>query len=96
MEKKAPANRQNFPKGAGMGCCRVESVVSVDDRGQMVLPKEVRDAANIKPGDKLAVVIMRKGGGVCCISLIKADELSGMVRGLLGPVMQDVLKEEEK
>ena len=78
-----------------LSCCSVDSVVQVDERGQMVLPKEVRDAANIKPGDKLAVVLMRKGGDVCCISLIKADELSGMVRGLLGPMMQDVLKEEE-
>lgn len=95
MEKKTADGLQNLPKGQCMGCCRVESVVSIDERGQMVIPKEVRDAANIKAGDKLAVVIMRKGDDVCCISLIKADELSGMVRGLLGPMMQDVLKEEE-
>jgi len=25
-----------------IGCCKVESIVSVDDRGQMVLPKDVR------------------------------------------------------
>ncbi len=31
-------------------------MTSVDERGQMVLPKDVRDKANIKPGDKLAVV----------------------------------------
>ena len=24
-------------------CCRVESLISVDERGQMVLPKELRD-----------------------------------------------------
>ena len=27
------------PADRGMGCCKVESVVSIDDRGQMVLPK---------------------------------------------------------
>ena len=37
-------------------CCQVEAVVSVDERGQMVLPKEVRARAGIKPGDKLALV----------------------------------------
>jgi len=38
------------------GCCSVESVVSVDSRGQMVLPKDIREKANISAGDKLAVV----------------------------------------
>jgi AbrB family looped-hinge helix DNA binding protein len=74
-----------------MKCCNVESVVSVDERGQMVLPKEVREKAKIKPGDKLAVVLMESGEDVCCISLIKADELSDMVKGILGPVMKEVL-----
>ena len=31
-------------------------------------------------------------GKVCCISLIKAEEFGGMVKGLLGPLMGDVLK----
>ena len=72
-------------------CCRVESVVNVDERGQMVLPKEVREAANIKPGDKLAVVSWLKDGEVCCVSLIKADLLTGMVSNLLGPVIKDIV-----
>ena len=37
-----------------MSCCRVESIISVDERGQMVLPKDLRDKANIRAGDKLA------------------------------------------
>ncbi len=65
-------------------CCNVESVVTVDERGQMVLPKEVREKANIKAGDKLAVVSMEKDGKFCCISLIKADNLSGAVKDMLG------------
>lgn len=44
----------------GMGCCKVESVVSVDHRGQMVLPKEIRDRAKIRAGDKLAIIGWRK------------------------------------
>ncbi|MGA7105790.1 MAG: HgcAB-associated protein [Candidatus Deferrimicrobiaceae bacterium] len=76
---------------AGIGACKVESLVSVDDRGQLVLPKEIRDRAGIKGGDKLAVVSWEKGGAVCCLSLIRVEELTGMVKGLLGPLMGDVL-----
>ena len=35
-----------------MSCCKVESIVSVDERGQMVLPKEIRERAKIGAGDK--------------------------------------------
>ena len=69
-------------------CCKVESIVSVDERGQMVLPKEIRDAAGIKPGDKLALVMWKKGPEVCCMTLIKVEALTGMVRGMLGPFMK--------
>jgi AbrB family looped-hinge helix DNA binding protein len=74
-----------------VACCRIESVVTVDDRGQMVLPKEIREKAGIKAGDKLAVVSMDKGAEVCCISLIKVDEIAEMLKSFLGPVMKDVL-----
>ena len=74
-----------------MKCCKIESIVSVDERGQMVLPKEIRDKANIKAGDKLAVVSWEKDSEVCCISLIKVDGLSEMVTEMLGPVMKEVL-----
>jgi AbrB family looped-hinge helix DNA binding protein len=72
-------------------CCRVEALVTVDERGQMVLPKDVREAAGIRPGDKLALILWRKGSTVCCMSLIKAGQLTGFVRGRLGPLMKDIL-----
>ncbi len=76
----------------GMCCCKVESIVSVDDRGQMVLPKELRERAKIRAGDKLAVVSMEKDGKICCLSLIKVEELEGMVKSMLGPVMDEIFK----
>ncbi len=79
------------PCGRGSGCCAVEALVAVDERGQMVLPKELREKAGIKPGDKLAVTSWEKDGEVCCIALIKANSLEGMVRGMLGPVMSEIL-----
>ncbi|NIO06040.1 MAG: AbrB/MazE/SpoVT family DNA-binding domain-containing protein [Proteobacteria bacterium] len=75
---------------AEIGCCRVESLISVDERGQMVLPKEVREKANIRPGDKLALISWEKDGEICCVSLIKAEGLMGMVKGLLGPMMKEM------
>jgi AbrB family looped-hinge helix DNA binding protein len=66
-------------------------VVSIDDRGQMVLPKEIRQKANIKTGDKLAIVTMEKDGKVCCLSLIKINEIEHMVKGMLGPIMKEIL-----
>jgi AbrB family looped-hinge helix DNA binding protein len=70
----------------------VESIVSVDERGQMVLPKDIREKAKIRPGDKLAVVSMEKDGKICCLSLIRAKELEGMVKSVLGPVIDDIFK----
>ena len=58
----------------------------------MVLPKEVRDKAKIKPGDKLVVVSFEEGENVCCIGLIKVEKLAEMVKDMRGPVMKDVLK----
>lgn len=83
-------------KKTGPECCdtgrgfRVEAVVGVDERGQMVLPKEMRKAAGIQPGDKLAVVSWEKGGKVCCISLVKVDEMASMVGSFLGPFMDEL------
>ncbi len=83
--------------GAGTGgelcCCKVkvESITSVDDRGQMVLPKEIREKTDIRAGDKLALVSWEKDGKVCCISLLKVDDLTEMVKDMLGPLMQEVL-----
>ena len=73
-----------------MKCCRIEAIVSVDERGQMVLPKGVRERAKIKPGDKMAVITWEKEGKVCCITLIKAEELADMVREVVAPLMKEL------
>jgi antitoxin PrlF len=68
----------------------VESLISVDERGQMVLPKEMREKADIRPDDKLALVSWEKDGKICCIALIKAEDFGDMVKGLLGPMMKEM------
>jgi antitoxin PrlF len=70
--------------------CSIESLVTVDERGQMVLPKELRERANIRAGDKLALISWQKDGEVCCFTLIKAESLAERVKEFLGPVMKSV------
>lgn len=80
---------------AGAGCgpcgsgtvCRVESVLGIDERGQMVLPKDVREKAGIRTGDKLALISWEKEGKVCCLALMKVEDLSGMIGEVLGPLV---------
>lgn len=79
-----------------LSCCRVESLISVDERGQMVLPKGIRNKANIRPGDKLVLVSWERGGKICYISLIKAEDFREMVRGLLGPMMKEMTEPSSK
>ena len=78
------------PMTKEMSCCKVESIISIDERGQMVLPKDLRDKAKIRPGDKLAIVSWDKGGEICCIYLIKAEYLAERVKDFLGPMMKDM------
>jgi len=84
MDRKQPA----------ADCCGVEAVVTVDGRGQIVLPKELRDGAGIASGDKLAVVSLRNGERLCCLALMKVEELAGTVREILNPVASKLIKEE--
>jgi antitoxin PrlF len=91
MTEKGKPNKA-LPMAEGGSCCRVESLVSVDERGQMVLPKDIRERAGIRPGEKLAVVSWEHGGEVCCITLVKAAALTGMVQDLLGPMMEQLVE----
>jgi antitoxin PrlF len=79
----------------GDSCCRIDAVVTMDAKGQIVLPKDLREKAGIKPNDKLALVAVEKDGKVCCLTLVKADMLVGAVSKALGPLLKAVTKEEE-
>jgi AbrB family looped-hinge helix DNA binding protein len=63
---------------------RVESVVGIDERGQMVLPKDVRSKMGIEADDKLAIALSYKEGKVCCIHIFKADKLEDRVKEVAG------------
>lgn len=73
--------------GSALDRCKVEAVVSVDARGQMVLPKDVRERAGIGPDQKLALLSWTKEGELCCLTLQKADDLAEVVRRTYGPLL---------
>lgn len=77
-------------------CCKVESVLSVDERGQMVLPKDVREKAGIRPGEKLALVLWEKEGEICCIVLMRTQALSAKIGEMLGPLVEEVVGLEQR
>lgn len=96
-KKKKEQSFEPLPEKSS--CCTVKAMVTIDERGQMVLPKELRDEVGLKAGDKLAVVAMAEKGKVCCLTLMKADELSNMVMIKLKPVWNGIkegAKDEEK
>lgn len=74
--------------------CRIDAVITIDIKGQIVLPKELREKANIKPNDKIAVVACEKDGEVCCITLVKAERLVGAVTKTLGPLLKGLTNKE--
>jgi AbrB family looped-hinge helix DNA binding protein len=71
-------------------CCKVNSIITVDERGQILLPKDTREKAGIKGGDKFALMSWEKDGKICCFMMIKADELSGMAKDVLGPLAKEI------
>jgi antitoxin PrlF len=81
--------------GCGGDICRIDAIVTIDAKGQIVLPKDLREKFNLKPNDKIAVIAYEKDGQVCCIVMIKAEKLSGAVNQTLDPMLKGVTKQEE-
>lgn len=76
-----------------MGCCKVDAVVTVDSKGQIVLPKDVRERVGLKPDDKLAVLACEEEGVVNCIMLVKAEKFEKSIRAALGPMLKEIFQD---
>ncbi len=73
-------------------CCKIDAVVTVDARGQLVLPKDLRERAKLAPNEKLAVIGCERNGDICCFVIVKAETLGGPVKKLLGSVLKGVFE----
>ncbi len=74
--------------------CRIDAVITMDPKGQIVLPKDLREKANFKANDKIAIVACEKDGEVCCIMMVKADRFRSALNETLGPLLKGVIEEE--
>ena len=78
-------------------CCEIEAIVSFDDRGQLVIPKDLRKKFGLEAGDKFALISCMSGGesgccttnesSLCCLTLVSTKQLKGMVNSALGPML---------
>lgn len=55
-------------------------ISKVGEKGQIVIPKEVRDIFDIKPGDSLIVLADSKKG----IALVKSEVIEDVTNSILG------------
>lgn len=76
-------------------CCKVESVVTIDERGQMILPKDLREKAGLVAGDKLVIATSMKNGKLGFLMMFRADDFGDMVKGAVGPVMRAVWMDDK-
>jgi len=73
-------------------CCKVDALVTIDSKGQIVLPKDMREKAGLKPDDKLAVIGCESNGEICCMIMVKAEKLGDSVKTMLGPMFKEIFK----
>jgi len=62
----------------------------------MVLPKEIRDKAKIRAGDKLAVISWERGEKINYICLVKAEDFAELIKGIFGPMMKEITQNNIK
>ena len=77
-------------------CCKVESVVTIDERGQMILPKDLREKAGLVAGDKLVIATSMKDGKLGFLMMFRADDFNDMVKGAVRPAMRMICMDDKE
>lgn len=66
-------------------------MVSINNRGQILLPKELRERAELKAGDKLAILsACDENGKVCCLIFMRAEVIENLAVERLSPTLKAV------
>ena len=68
-------------KKKSKSCCEIE------ERGQLVFPKDVRIKFNLKAGEKFAMVSCVNDKGLCCFTLVKTNAINDLVTKTLSPML---------
>lgn len=61
----------------------VEAIIGIDEKGQMVIPKDIREKANLSAGDKIALISSKRENEICCLLLVKSDKLVGTISEII-------------
>ena len=61
----------------------IDAIVTIDVKGQIVIPKNLREKAGFEPNEKIALLSLEKDGELCCLLMIRADKLDEAVIRLL-------------
>ncbi|ADC65333.1 transcriptional regulator, AbrB family [Ferroglobus placidus DSM 10642] len=71
---------------------KIEAVLTVDSKGQILLPKELREKANLKAGDRIvAITGCDENGEICCFILVKAELVDEVVSRAIAPLLKEVV-----
>ena len=69
----------------------IMTYTSVSTKYQVVIPKEIRDRVEIKPGQKF--IVWEKGGIISLIPVLKFKEMEGYFKGM---DLSDIREETER
>ncbi|MBN2152563.1 MAG: AbrB/MazE/SpoVT family DNA-binding domain-containing protein [Candidatus Lokiarchaeota archaeon] len=60
------------------------SITKIDERGQIVIPKDVRDGLGWNKGEKIAIITRKNTEGkLCCVMLVHVDSLADYIKGFV-------------
>jgi len=68
---------------------KVEAILAIDARGQILIPKDVREQAQMNVGDKLALISNNHEGKICCLYLIPVNDLSIRTTELMHHILSE-------
>jgi len=73
---------------------RIEAVLTVDSKGQILFPKELREKTGIKAGDRLvAIAGCDEKGEICCLILVRAEIVDEGLRNVVAPMLKGIVGE---
>lgn len=96
MNKKKEENSYCATSNLKSRCCKVESLVTISSKGQIVLSQGIREAMNLKEGEKLVSILMNPTSDTPFVVLMKADYFEGLVRNCLSPIMEEIFSDNNK
>ena len=72
------------------------TIVTTSGKGQVVIPKEIRDHLGLQPGQKVAVELVRDHVEIRPLPTDPIEALHGMFKGYSGSMAEELVKERKK